>query len=75
MVKITVDCCRGAWLLLNFSWACGVLRSCLRLLRESQAAKRMDWVAADRESVRFWVEAVRGWRADWVLETAVEGAP
>lgn len=71
-MKLSVDCCRGAWLLLNFAWATSTLYACLRLLRESQAKGRRDWVPSDRASVRFWVDAVRQWRAEWVRETFPE---
>lgn len=68
-MRVAVNCCRGLWLLLNVVWAQDSLRQCLRMLRESQAAKRADWVHSDRASVRFWIRAVRGWRADLCDET------
>jgi hypothetical protein len=67
-MRLPCDACYGLWLLLNLAWASATLRSCLKILRTSQRS-RPDWVASDRESVRFWIKAVRGWHTAWLRQT------
>ena len=72
-MKVSVDTCRGLWLLLNAVWCLGPLKNCLRLLRESQARGRADLICGDRSHVVNWVQSVRRWRTDWVKETFTLG--